>query len=212
MGIGRDIKETIMELGTSFTIIREGNVLSGEKLDYEPNSQVTKPFIREHFLEATLAYDTQVVPGEVIQFVTDRRFFLTMNVTPQLFENDIIENSAVLYKCNSFGSLFRPSGELDPSTYQQRNVWNCVEPKLYGLLTDKLYGTGVAEDEEVPIGNVEVRALVLYLPSSIDIRPGDRYTLVSGEGFTGEFYKVSFIERNWFPAVNLIYLDEDTRQ
>ncbi|MGW8177643.1 MAG: hypothetical protein ACWGQW_02440, partial [bacterium] len=58
--IGQDIKEVFEEVGTAFVFTttqnRENN--SGEYLVYEINRQVTKPFIREYFLEAETAFDT----------------------------------------------------------------------------------------------------------------------------------------------------------
>ena len=104
------VKRTIESVGTALTILRDGGDVTGEYCDVEPNSQVTKPFVREFFLEASLVFDTEVVPGDVVQF-DDGRKLLVMNSTPAQFRNEVITNEAVLYKCNVSGELWRSSGE-----------------------------------------------------------------------------------------------------
>ena len=67
--VGLDIKDVLEEIGTSFTILRPNSgELGTEYLDYEMNRQVTKPFIREYFLEIVLPQDTNVIGGDIIQF------------------------------------------------------------------------------------------------------------------------------------------------
>jgi len=58
MTIGPDIKEAIVEVGTRFVIERDSGDITGEYLNFKSNAQVTKPFIREFFLEAEFCYDT----------------------------------------------------------------------------------------------------------------------------------------------------------
>ena len=58
MSIGLDIKEVLSEVGNTITIVRTAGNVTGEYTMYKPNAQVTKPFIREFFLEGWLSYDT----------------------------------------------------------------------------------------------------------------------------------------------------------
>ena len=91
--IGEDIKEALEESGTAFTILRDGGNLSGEYCYWTPNKQVTKPFIREYFKEADLYWDTAALTGEVIRFDATGEIHLVMNMTPRIFENEIIQNN-----------------------------------------------------------------------------------------------------------------------
>lgn len=213
MGVKEKIKKTLKKLGTSYTIIREAGNVTGEKLDYESNSQVTKPFIREHFLEVTFMYDTEVVPGDVLQFDEDQRKFLVMNADPELFKDVIITKSGVLYKCNTVGNLQRPSGES--VNYTEVIHWNEVKSGVDALMTDKLYGTRMEDD--VQYAQFGIKSLILYVPKSLGIAALDRWVL-SGETFAFDdeqeqvMYKISHVERKSFPGVDIAYLEEENRE
>lgn len=216
MTLGQDIKEVIQELGTRFTIIRDSGNITGGRLDYEPNTQVTKPFIKEHFLETSFVYDTGVVVGDVIEFTRDNRRFLVMNVSNELFEDLPIEKSGVLYKTNIKAIIERPSGEINTQTYQHLTHWEQIKI-VDALITDKLYGTFLDEDR-YDWGNIDRKALVLYISETAGIAEDDRIK-VSGEviqygnGISGEeYYQVEAIERNSFPGVLIAYLGEDRRE
>jgi hypothetical protein len=210
MSIGPDIKEVLTEVGIKIVPI---SVLSGELtaeyIDIEPNSQVTKPFIREFFVEGTFPHDTAVIAGDIVRFDVTSQEFLVMNRTPAMFENQIIEYGAVLYKSNVSGSLWRSSGETrDAETYQQRQNWVEVHGVCYGLLTEKLFGMGLEQDEE--LGQLGVQAEVIYIPSAYNAKVLDRYVVTSGEN--AEYYKIEIVEARKFDNVDVCHVVEDTRQ
>lgn len=204
MGISEDLKAVILEMGTSFVIERETGDIVGEKFDSETNSQVTKPFIKEHFLEVTFFYDTQVVTGDIIRVTLEDSRYLVMNKTPESFEDTIINYQGIVYKCNVLGSILRPVPTLDPHTYRTSETWETVKENQYALLTEKLYGTRL-EDEQ-PIGQFNVNALVLYVPKSVGMQVFDRWYMSEEK-----FYKAAYKEEHIFPGVDLVYLEEDTR-
>ena len=206
MGTGDDIKGALQDVGTSYTLIRDAGHISGEYLDFELNTQVTKPFIREFFLEAVLPYDTEVIAGEVIRFNDDGRAFLVMNRTPAKFEDETISYESVLFKCNVSGELKRFSGETwDAQTYRHKSAWELIRSDCYGLLTEKLFGTDLIQDEEA--GQLGVEAQVVYIPHVIGVQALDRYEAVSGE-----YYKITFVEERKFDAVDVCHVEEDTRE
>lgn len=213
MSIGPDIKEVLQELGVAFTIIRESGNITGERLDYDPNSQVTKPFIREHFLEVTFQYDTEAVAGDLIQFTTDSRKFIIVHLDPELFENQIIENSGVIYKANAIVNVTRPSGETT-DYYQTLTHWNEVKSNLPVVLVDKEYATRL-DDEDQKVAQMDLKGLIMFAPASVGLLPHDRIT-VSGENLTApsgdERYKVSYLESHSFRNVVRVFLEEDTRE
>jgi hypothetical protein len=201
--VGEDIKAAYIEVGTSFEVFRETVISSGEYLIYDLNAQATKPFIREHFLEASLAYDTSGEVGDVLRF-SDGGCFLLMNKTPAEVEDVIIEYSAVLYKANVSGELSRPSGEVwDTQTYHKQPVFEVIKTNCYALLTESLFRYELAEE---PYGNVSEVKDEMYIPKRYGVQINDRYTPVSGE-----YYKVSTVKTRGFPGVDIVILEEDTR-
>ena len=205
MTIGPDIKEVYEEVGTAFTILRTGGDVAGGHLHFNLNRQVTKPFIREFFVEAFFAYDTGTQPGEVLKFDTTADVYLVMNKTPQLFEDEIIQYHGVLYKCNVSGELQRPSGEAEWDTdYRKQTVFETLESECYALQTEALYGHDLDTDEE--LGMLGVENHELYLSASWEIRQLDRYVPVSGENF-----RVDVIKKRRYPAVDVAELSKDTR-
>jgi hypothetical protein len=206
MGIGPDIAEVIQEIGTAFTIVRDSGNITGEYLDFDPNTQVTKPFIREFFLEIMLSYQTLAESGDVIEFDVPGDRYLLMNKTPDMFENEIIKNDGVIYKCNVSGELFRPSGESDwnDQTYRRPEHFELIKANCYALLTTPMHGGELEEDE--PIGLIEPENQELFIPSSIGIQVLDRYQPKSGE-----YYRINAVKKRRYPNVDVALLGEDTR-
>lgn len=206
MSIGPDISEALTEVGNSYTIKRESGDVAGGYLDITPNTQVTKPFIREFFLEVTMDYETSIQPGEVLELDTSGDKFLLMNFTPSFFENEVAYYDGVIYKCNVSGELFRPSGEEDwnDSTYRREETFEPVESDCHALLVPPEFGGEIDTEEE--IGILEMDRQALYIPSSAGIQVLDRY-----EASSGEYYRVEAVKRRRYPAVDLVIVGEDTR-
>ena len=205
MTIGDDIKETFEDVGTGYTVFRDTGDVSGEYLDYAINAQVTKPFTREFFLQATLPYDSSALTGDVIQFDTTGDNYLLMNKTPELFENTLITNEAVLYKANVSGELLRPSGETwSTQTYHKEPQWETIKSNCHALQTEALYGHDLDTDEE--LGLLGVQNHELYIPHSVGVRILDRYQPLSGE-----FYRVETIKTRRYEDIDVCEIGEDRR-
>ena len=206
MTIGPDIKEVLSEVGSAFTIKRDSGDITGEYLDFTPNTQVTKPFIREFFLEAMLSYDTDVISGDIITINVPAQPYLVMNLTPDMFENEIIKRDGVIYKCNVSGELLRFSGEADwsDSTMHKLEHLQLVRADCYALLTSPEFGGELDKDEDIGYLNMEEQEL--YVPSSYGLQEMDRYQPVSGE-----YYMVTAVKKRRYPNVDVALLSEDTR-
>lgn len=209
MSIGFDIKDVYVEVGTAYSASRVGPGVSGELetgyLDFELNRQVTKPFIREYFIEASLPYDTISAVGDVIEFTGDGRKFLLMNLTPDLFENEVFEYQGVLYKCNVIaGKLERSSGEDWDSNYKKRHNWHTIDDSIPALVTESLFGHSLETDVE--LGMIGLERFELYIPSSYGIKPLDRFTPVSGE-----WYMITTVKSRRYTGVDVAELETDTR-
>jgi len=204
MSIALDIRLVLEEIGTSFVVKTSGEAdVDGGYLDYEMNRQVTKPFIREFFLEATFQDNSVATNGDVIEF-SDGRRFMVMNDSPENFEDTMISREVVLYGANVSGELLRASGEVFDANYRRETSWSVVQSECYALLTSRLFGTDLQQDEE--LAQIGIESQVLYLPSSIGVQSLDRYQPCSGE-----YYKIEQVIKRYFPAVDVCYLAEDTR-
>ncbi len=211
MSFGPDIKETLQEIGTSFTILREAGNVTGEYLYYKTNRQVTKPFVREYFLEAIFQHDSVAVSGDVIAFNSDTRKFLVAVMTPRNFESEAFDNQCTILKCNVSGELQRyvVSGEtIDDQwndDYEQNFEWSTIKSNCHGLLTEELFGNFV--DQESPAGQMLNKSMILYVPSNVGIQTLDRYVSISGEA-----WKVEDVERYVYEGVDIAHVEIDERQ
>jgi len=203
MGIGVDVKDAYSESGIRVHNRRTGN--SGESIDFEANAQVTKPFIREFFLEGSLPYDTDQIVGDIMDFIVVNTDYMFMNKTPIVFENEVYEFSGVYYKCNVSGEILRPSGEVrDTDTYELKEKFNLIESNVYALQTEPLFGTELNTDEM--LGVLQIEKDELYIPSSYNIQVLDRYQPVSGE-----YYKVNKVLKRRYNGIDVCTLEEDNR-
>ena len=202
MSIGLDIKEALRDSGVKYTIV---NTSTSEYLLYETNAQVTKPFIREFFLEAWLPYDTSVKAGDVVEFDKNSVKYLVMHHTEDFVENEVIKYDTVLYKCNVSGEFLRQSVEDGwGSDYKRQTSWQTVATNCYGLQVEELFGGGLEEDEAIALLNIERHEG--YFPTSLGIKVGDRYQRASGE-----YYKVENVINYRFPGCVVVKFGEDMR-
>jgi len=207
MSFGPDIKEVLQDIGTSITILRDAGNVTGEYVYYKTNRQVTKPFVREYFLEATFQHDSVANSGDIIQFNSDTRVFMLAVKTPRNFESEAFDSQCTILKCNVSGELFRLaySGEAYSDDYELEFNWASVKDDCYGLLTEELFGNYMSQDS--PAGQLLNKGMLLYVPSSVGIQPLDRYVPVSGEAF-----KVEEVERYVYQGVDIAHVEIDERQ
>jgi len=209
MALGDDIKAAYVDVGAAYSVNRRGPASSGEietgYLDFELNRQVTKPFIREYFIEASLPYDSETVVGDVIEFTKDGREFLLMNKTPEMFENETYEYQCVLYKCNVLaGKLERSSGEDWDDDYKKSFNWHVIDSSIRALQAESLFGHSLETDIE--LGQLGLEKFELYIPSTYGVKVKDRWT-----PFSGEWYMVTTVKSRRYDGVDVAELREDRR-
>jgi hypothetical protein len=189
------------EVGVPITILRDGGDITGEYADVELNQQVTKPFIREFFLQGTFSYDTAVVAGDTIN-LPDGRNLLVMNRTPELFEGIIMSFDCVLYKANVVGSIYRPVESR--VNYQTVTTWQLIKADVPALITEALYGNELDTDEI--LGKLGLSEDDMYIPGDLDLQVLDRF-----EVSATEYYRIEVIKSRRFEATNLVVIGEDNR-
>lgn len=206
-GLGPDIKEVYDELGAEITIVNRDTVVT-EKILYEMNSQATKPFIREHHLDCTFHYQTNLSTGDIIQVTETERYYMVMNKTPELFENSVVEYTGIMYLCNIpvNAHIMRPIEIRDAESYDMISGWSVVrDAPVYGVLSDRVFGSAL--DAGVTVGQAQLWRIDLYLPKWYNIQPLDRL-VISEE----EYYKIEQIESYNYPGCVVAMLTEDTRK
>ena len=204
MTIGSDIKEVLQDVGVAITILRDSGNVTGEFAFTKSNAQVTKPFIREFFLEGQVAYDTQLVVGDIIQMNTSGKVFMVMNLTPDLLENTIFRHQVVFYMCNLLVDVLRPSDDDFDQRYRSARSWSFIARQKYCLITTPLYGHELSSDDE--IGKLGIEVHEMYVPSSLGIKALDRIQISSLQ-----YYKVEAVKPRRFEAVDVLELREDNR-
>lgn len=208
MTIGPDIKEAIVEVGLSYTIVRDSGNLTGNWMTVKPNEQVTKPFIREYFLEAQIVYDAPTLAGDIIEFDTTGDRYIVMHFTPTLFENTIIRYEGVLYKTNVKVSILRPGERRNPNTLVMETYWDIIQEDVDLLLSTPLFGQDLETDLE--LGQLGIETHEIWCPSSYDFQLLDRVRVTTGVG-VGDYWKSEAVRKYRFEACDVVKVKEDTR-
>lgn len=207
-GLGPDIDEVYEELGALVSIVNRSPVVTGQRVLYDINAQATKPFIREHQLDASFPYDTLITTNDVIKIIVSDCHYMVMNKTPELFENEIVEWSSVLYLCNipTTAHVVRPVEVRNSQSYNMISGWQVlIDSPMYGLLSDRIFGTEI-EQQSKGGGQFPIWKITLIAPKYYAVKPLDRLIITETE-----YYKIEAVESYYYPGMNQILLVEDTR-
>ena len=203
-GIGYDIADVLDELGMCVEIQERVRPII-EKVDYDSNSQMTKPFNAEHFLMMMFTHASQIVAGDLLYAVAQNVHYRVMNCFPEIFEDTVIYKQGIVYKCNEVVSVYRPEEVRDPKTLRMITGWRPIHAGVRCLVTDKLYGSEL--NTEMSFIQLDLRSRILYFPKKYEVLQKDRVMVMGGRP-----YEVTNIETNTYPGMNVIYLEEDTRR
>ena len=203
-GIGYDIADVLDELGMCVEIQERVRPII-EKVDYDSNSQMTKPFNAEHFLMMMFTHSSQIVAGDLLYAVAQNVHYRVMNCFPEIFEDTVIYKQGIVYKCNEVVSVYRPEEVRDPKTLRMITGWRPIHASVRCLVTDKLYGSEL--NTEMSFIQLDLRSRILYFPKKYEVLQKDRVMVMGSKP-----YEVTNIETNTFPGMNVIYLEEDTRR
>lgn len=202
--IGEDLKETLEEIGMQIEILRSGEASFYEYANVIPNRQVTKPFVLEFFREATLQYDSEILPGDIVRVPESGEVFLVINKTPHGFENATFKYNSFFYKCNVSGQLKRYQEPDWDADYHKDPGFNIARSNCYALMTEGLFAHGIDEEEE--LARIGIANNECYVPTNYGAKLEDRFEPVSGE-----YYIVQSVKKRRFTNVSILVLNEDTR-
>ncbi len=138
MSIGQDISEVLDELGMTVEIQRPDTDEYDwfrEKIELSALERTAQPFYREYMVVGSFRYDTQIVSGDVLRVVATGKSYIVLSTHPEGFEDEIIEHSAYLYKCNTLGIALRQTdtGQWD-SSYRNMAKWVPVHQRIIPVL------------------------------------------------------------------------------
>jgi len=205
VSIGPDVADVLDELGAAFTIhYVDGSTATGEKLDYDTFPEHSSEFIRMFFFAVTLIYNTIVVKGNIISL--HGMYFLVTNLTPTLFEDAVVDNIAVLYRCNISGGIIQRFSD-DPgfdADFKRVSNWADVYSNIYALQTEDRFDTSLDDFDDVM--KVPAGTQILYLTGEYVLKVGDRWRVSATE-----YYKVETISVRRLDNINIVKLSVDTR-
>lgn len=138
MSVGADIEAVLNELGTTVIIDRlYQEFLSGDEYDeYTEKIELSAPertvqmFYREFLMDGSLHYRTQIDAGDILTVMQSGIIYLTLVKTPEIFEDEVIEYRASLYRCNTRGIILRQvDTDVRDSQYKLLTIWMPVYRK-----------------------------------------------------------------------------------
>lgn len=208
--LGDQLKAVFAKVGIKYTIVRSTGNITGESLDYTQNRQVTKPFTIEHQLEVELAYDSQVVIGDLLWFQDGRRY-LVGHMDPNIFRGTELTRTAQLFKCNAQINLYHPT---TTGTFERITTWSPVATAVYVVLVSKDYG---ARDDFTPdpISRPDRATFQMWTQRPPEMVIGDRVEVIGSSRGLGPGgivrLSVETIDQFTYRGLDLIYLSEDAR-
>lgn len=206
MSTASSIKKALRQVGVAYSFDRSGVTISGEFLSYDTSILSSRIFVKEHAIDAMMAHDTLVAPGDILHFSTGT-YYLLAHKNPEVLIDSVIYYDASLLKCNfDQGKILRPSGENAwNNNYRKITSFQTIKSDLKGICTEANL-TAPTDLNEEEYGNIITGKLHLYYSSGEDIRVFDRI-----EPKSGEFYRIESI-RDWtYPGIVIAELGNDTR-
>jgi hypothetical protein len=203
MSIGQDLKEAIEAVGVKISIV--GRNAPIEHVRFKTNKQVTKPFIREFFLETMMSWDTNIISGDIIEVGITGLRYIMMNKTPDLFENEVMRYSGVVYKTNVNGSLQRPYYRRG-ADLKKSEIFETVPgaESVDALMVEALYGHSLDIDDA--LGELGLEKHELFIPHRFGANHKDRFYINEAR-----YYRVITVKTHRYDDVDVLEIDVDTR-
>lgn len=212
MSIADEIRAVLQEVGSLVVVHKpDGTETNTDYIDDNSHSEHTNPNIRAFFYDLNLHYPTDVQPGDTVRWGTDpyTTEILITAMSPQMFENEIVEFIASGYVVNDVGGFWFYNQDADPGDdYDENPAWAELYPALQIRTTvmDRLYRSMIR-----PAGNDSMDVADLSLQMFISSYFSKVAMGMQWRSVTGQKYKVDHIEENNFPGLRVVFLSEETR-
>jgi len=202
-GIGEDIKEVLEELGTEATVYRIGGSVFSEKLDIETYPDSSTEFIRQFFASATTVFDSNVIAGDTV--LVNGIYYLATNIQGSSFEDEAVDNTVALYRCNCNGTLRRLTKVRDEN-YIEVPTWTPLYQQVKALQYEDRFGNEMKLENNMAFVS---KQLVLYIPAGYPVKIDDRWYPIHSDAT--EYYRVATIDKRRLSDVLICGLKEDSR-
>lgn len=204
MSIANDIKEVLQEVGTALTIHRSnGDTVSDIFVDPTAYPDQSTLFIRMFLRSGSLSADTPVRNGDMVEF--GGTYFLVTNLVPTHFENDIVENIAVFYRCNQTVEVFKHVDNPGyDANYEKLSEWTSLGADVPACIVEKqLIQTPDVENEAYLSDSI---TNIVYLSSVYEVARGDRVSVSNGRN-----YMIETVSRYELDGIFVCGVTEDHR-
>jgi len=207
-GIGEDIKDVLVELGTSILIYKyPGPTTITEACDHEFYSTHSSEFLRQFFSGVSLVYDSQVVSGDVVDAMG--MSFIVTSISPTYFENEIVDLTAVFYRCNCVGKIQRYLQKSSwDGDYKKVRAWQDIYTGAKALQYENKFDQ--KQIIEADILALTIDGNILFLPSYITVKEGDRW--FPDETDLTVFHRIASIDTKRLDNVSVCILKDDKRE
>ena len=209
MALPEKIKSIFKKIGSRYSIVTPTGLQADEDWFCEPelNTQVTKPFVLLNFLKVNFPFDTEVKPGDTIEFLTGNSRYLVTVMLPEMFRDRIIKYLSVLYRCNDSATILRKTYTRDDNL-KKIVTWSPFGITWPALVADPYLGSELSENSDDDLQGVfSDDKQNLYISGDSGIVLGDRIFLAVKNGN----HMVSKIKTTRYDNVLEIELDDDNR-
>ena len=111
-----------------------------------------------------------------------KRLLNISNKIGSFFENTLIENAVLFYRCNVIGDFkaYVDNPEYDRD-YERESPWRAIASDVRACFTEKKLSND--PEHNLEISSVSNLSNILYVSAVYDIKIGDRWILSSGRAF-----------------------------
>lgn len=194
MGIAEDLSQVFKEIGSQIKIVDSLPAVF-EYVDYSKSD-------REGFFVCTLSATTKVVPGDVIQVMSNGEKYLVLHIFKQQFENAVVLVEAALVYCRNSVVIKRAAEVKDPVTRQKVTTWPTVASQFCFISQTTTGNTINAEHDEAFINEKNKK---MFVSAKSGVKTGDRADF----GYVS--LQVGDVDNLRYPGVCVCELFEDDR-
>jgi len=178
VAISDDIKDVLEEVGTALTIHRPGELpVTGWYVDPESYPDQSTLFIRMFLKSGSVAATCPIANGDIAEFNGTK--YLVTNHVPTMFENDVVENILIFYRCNVLVTVetYNDSPGYD-ANYDKLPEWTSLGTDVPVCMVEKQLIPLPETVEDIYLtGSV---TNLLYISAYYALKRGDRITSAAG--------------------------------
>jgi hypothetical protein len=180
VAISDDIREVLEEVGTAITINSNSETpTTGWYVDFESYPDQSTLFVRMFLKMGSLAATCPAINGDIVAF--GGTTYLITNHVPTMFENAVVENIVIFYRCNVLGTIENHSDTpAYDANYERTSEWVTVGTDIPICMVEKqlLPNPEISED----LYRTSSITNIVYLSDQYPVLRGDRIT-VNGNPF-----------------------------